>query len=142
MLFRSHCAMIRARVHGTYDAMQFKRVQYDRQIFLQHALSMWRIWRHPGDFLTAYRGTLEYFYWYFHSVSIESFREERYIQSITAGVSTFYVFPARALFHVFSRKDFRSSLVRSLFAMLHRRTAAHEPSPTPSPSRCDTTGSE
>jgi glycosyltransferase involved in cell wall biosynthesis len=59
------CLLFRGRDPGSYDALNFRRIAFDRQVFLRHAVPEWRIWKTPLAFIRAYSGTLMHFYDYF-----------------------------------------------------------------------------
>jgi hypothetical protein len=113
----SPCLLFRGRPPGTYNALQLKRVGYDRVVFSRHALPEWRIWRSPLQLLQAYTGSLQHFYWYFFTVAIaQAERGERSLALRAIG-GAFLVFPFRALFHLVTRPQFRQALLGTIPAV-------------------------
>lgn len=103
--------LFRGRTFGSYDALQARRQWYDRRIFLRHSLPEWRIWRSPLEFLEAYKGTLQHFYWYFLAIAVEAETRGEYRRTLRALKGAVTVFPARAVYHVLRRAELRRALV-------------------------------
>lgn len=103
--------LFRGRTFGSYDALQAQRQWYDRQIFLRHSLPEWRIWRSPLEFLEAYKGTLQHFYWYFLAIVVEAEARGDYRRTLRALWGAVTVFPARAVYHVLRRAELRRALI-------------------------------
>jgi glycosyltransferase involved in cell wall biosynthesis len=120
------CIFCRCRPAGSYDALQWQRISYDRRVFLRHALPEWRIWRSPLDFSHAYAGTLMHFYQYFVDASVErATRGERY-GALRAIVSAFSIFPLRAVYHLVAPRPLRKAFLASI-APRSRRRNLHSP---------------
>ncbi|GAM96385.1 probable glycosyl transferase [alpha proteobacterium U9-1i] len=60
------CILFRGRPARSYDALQRKRIGFDRHVFLRHGLpEAHRLWTGPLDFMRSYHGTLRHYYLYF-----------------------------------------------------------------------------
>jgi hypothetical protein len=60
------CIHFRGRPARSYDALQRKRIGFDRHVFLRHGLpEAHHIWTSPFDFVRSYHGTLRHYYLYF-----------------------------------------------------------------------------
>ncbi|WCS24408.1 glycosyltransferase family 2 protein [Methylobacterium sp. NMS14P] len=105
--------LFRGRVHGSYDQLQYKRLWYDRFIFLRHSIPEWRIWNSPLHFLRAYKGTLQHPYWYFVTVTIAAAAAGQRKQALRAVRGAFSVFPLLTAVHVVTRRDFRRAILAS-----------------------------
>lgn len=103
--------LFRGRSVGSYDALQYKRLWYDRWIFLRHSLPEWRIWGSPRTFLRAYNGTLHHPYWYFVTVTVSASVEGQRERGLRALKGAFSVFPLRTLAHALTRPDFRKAVL-------------------------------
>ncbi|MEQ9505751.1 MAG: glycosyltransferase family 2 protein [Hyphomonas sp.] len=103
--------LFRGREATDYGKMNFHRVQYDRNNFLRNAISEWRIWRSPGEFLRAYTGSISYFYWHFNYLSELAAKTGDVRLARDSVPAAFYVFPFRALAHLVTRPDFRRALL-------------------------------
>jgi hypothetical protein len=111
----------RCRPAGSYDALQRKRIGYDRRVFLRHALPEWRIWRSPLDFSHAYAGTLMHFYCYFVDAAVErAERGERY-GALRAIAAAFGIFPLRAAYHLIAPRPLREAFWASISPRRRRR---------------------
>ncbi|MCA8900539.1 MAG: glycosyltransferase family 2 protein [Hyphomonas sp.] len=103
------CMLFRGRDAVEFDVMSFKRAQFDRRIFLSHALPEWRVWRSPMEFLRGYSGTMSYFYWHFlYLAGLAAERGDAVMARKTVG-GAFYVFPLRATLHAVTRAPFRKA---------------------------------
>ena len=108
------CILFRGRPAGSYDALQRNRINYDRRVFLRHALPEWRIWTSPLDFSRAYSGTLMHFYQYFVDAAVErAARGERY-NSLRAIAIAFGIFPFRAAYHLIAPRPLRKAFWASI----------------------------
>jgi glycosyltransferase involved in cell wall biosynthesis len=104
--------LFRSRPRVTFDALQRRRVWFDRRVFLTHAIPEWRIWRSPLDFMRAYDRSIAHFYSYW--VEAAEARAERGDRKgvLEAVWGAFLVFQARTLFHlVAGRPLFRAVAV-------------------------------
>ncbi|MFT3729331.1 MAG: glycosyltransferase family 2 protein [Terricaulis sp.] len=61
----------RGRYGGTEDALQLRRIAFDRKVFFRHALPEWRIWSSPFELAKAHNNTLGHFYRYFSEAAEE-----------------------------------------------------------------------
>ncbi|RYG38207.1 MAG: glycosyltransferase [Burkholderiales bacterium] len=118
------CILFRGRASGTYDNMALKRVQFDRRVFLRHALPEWRIWRSPIDFLKAYTRNIEFFYWYFAHVAGEHLNRGDNKKAAAAVKGALYVFPLRGMVHLITRPQFRRALLAGLFGKQAAKASA------------------
>lgn len=57
--------LFRGRPARSYDALQRKRIGFDRHVFLRHGLPELRLWTSPLGFMRSYHGTLRHYYLYF-----------------------------------------------------------------------------
>lgn len=108
------CILFRGRASGTYDDMALKRVQFDRRVFLRHALPEWRLWRSPFEFFKAYTRNIEFFYWYFAHVAGEYLKRGDNHKAAAAVRGALYVFPFRGMVHLITRPPFRRALLAGL----------------------------
>lgn len=106
--------LFRTKPDGAFDELYRRRAHFDRVVFLRHALSEWRIWKSPRQFLQAYTGTLSYFFWYFNSVALTHAQGGNPRRALMAIRSAYYVFPMRAFYHTI----FGKRLGRALFLVL------------------------
>ena len=105
------CLWFRSRPYGTYDAIQLKRVKFDRTVFLRHAVPEWRIWRSPFTFLKAYTGTLRHFFDYFVDAAVHRAESGDRRGSTRALIGAFSVFPLRTLYYVIAPKPLRAAVL-------------------------------
>ena len=108
--------LFRTKPDGVFDELYRRRAHFDRVVFLRHALSEWRIWKSPRQFLQAYTGTLSYFFWYFNSIALTHAQSGNSKSALRAIRSAYYVFPLRALYHTILGKN----LGRALFLVLRQ----------------------
>jgi glycosyltransferase involved in cell wall biosynthesis len=109
--------LFRTKPDGVYDEVYRRRAHFDRVVFLRHALSEWKIWKSPRQFLQAYTGTLSYFFWYFNSVALVHAQSGNPKGALSAIGAAYYVFPLRAFYHTISGKN----LGKALFLALRQR---------------------
>jgi glycosyltransferase involved in cell wall biosynthesis len=109
------CILFRGRPAGSFDALQRRRIRYDRRVFLRHALPEWRVWRSPLDFSKAYSGTMMHFYTYFVDAAVERAARGERKEALHAIATAFRVFPLRAAYQLIAplplRKAFWASIV-------------------------------
>jgi glycosyltransferase involved in cell wall biosynthesis len=110
--------LFRTKPDGIYDEVYRRRAHFDRVVFLRHALSEWKIWKSPQQFLQAYTGSLSYFFWYFNSVALTHAQSGNPKSALRAIGSAYYVFPMRAFYHTI----FGKNLGKALFLALRQRT--------------------
>jgi glycosyltransferase involved in cell wall biosynthesis len=108
------CILCRARPAGSYDALQRKRISYDRRVFFRHALPEWRIWRSPLDFSKAYSGTLMHFYTYFVDAAVARAERGERQETLRAIATAFGVFPLRGAYHLIARRPLRMAFWASI----------------------------
>jgi glycosyltransferase involved in cell wall biosynthesis len=102
----------RQRPKGSFDALQRRRVGFDRRVFLRHAIPEWRIWTSFREFHNAYYSTLLHFYSYFENAALQRAERGETTAALIAVLSAFRVFPLRATAHlVLSRKLRRATLL-------------------------------
>lgn len=94
------CVLFRGRPAGSYDALQRRRVGFDRRVFLRHAVPEWRIWKTPMAMSKAYYGTLRHFYLYFADAAEERAARGQKREALGAIWDAARVFPLRAAFHL------------------------------------------
>ncbi|MES1204158.1 MAG: glycosyltransferase family A protein [Pseudomonadota bacterium] len=116
------CVLFRGRPAGSYDALQRRRVKFDRQVFLRHAVPEWRIWKTPKAFTQAYYGTLRHFYLYFADAAEERAGNGQKSEALRAIGDAARVFPLRAAFHVLRPSPIHRAV---------RRILSPTPKPTP-----------
>lgn len=109
------CVMFRGRAPGTYDSLQFRRIGFDRIVFLRHALPERRLWKNPFGLMRAYSRTLWHFYVYFSEAAEDRARRGRRGEALKAIGVAISVFPFRGLFHLIKPG---ATLQRALFAAL------------------------
>jgi glycosyltransferase involved in cell wall biosynthesis len=108
------CILFRGRPPGSYDALQRRRISYDRRVFFRHALPEWRIWKSPIDFSKAYSGTLMHFYQYFVNAAVErAERGERY-EALRAIATALSIFPFRGTYHLMAPRPLREAFRASI----------------------------
>jgi glycosyltransferase involved in cell wall biosynthesis len=110
--------LFRTKPDGVYDELYRRRAHFDRVVFLRHALSEWRIWKSPRQFLQAYTGALSYFFWYFNSVALTHAQSGNPKCALRAVGAAYYVFPMRAFYHTI----FGGNLGKALFLALRQTT--------------------
>jgi len=93
------CVLYRGRPPGSYDALQRRRVGFDRQVFLRHALPEWRIWKSLHAFGSAYSLTLWHFYQYFIEAADDRARRGLRFDAAKAIFAAVSVFPLRGVYH-------------------------------------------
>jgi glycosyltransferase involved in cell wall biosynthesis len=104
--------LFRQRPNGSFDALQRRRVGFDRRVFLRHAVPDWHIWASLREFHNAYYSTLFHFYSYFEDAALERAQRGETTSALSAVLSAFFVFPLRAATHlVLSRKLRRATLL-------------------------------
>jgi glycosyltransferase involved in cell wall biosynthesis len=108
------CILFRGRPPGSYDALQRKRIRYDRRVFFRHAIPEWRIWRSPIDFCKAYSGTLMHFYRYFVDAAVERAQWGERRQALRAIATALSIFPLRAIYHLIARRPLRKAFWASI----------------------------
>jgi glycosyltransferase involved in cell wall biosynthesis len=104
----------RCRPLGSYDALQRKRVGYDRRVFLRHGLPEWRIWKSPLDFSKAYAGTLMHFYQYFVGAAVERAERGDRRGALRAIASAVSILPLHGAWHLVAPRPLRKALWASL----------------------------
>lgn len=109
------CVLFRQRPPGSYDALQRKRVGFDRRVFLRHALPEWRIWGSPKAFIKAYSGTLIYFYWYFVWAALDRANAGQRVAAARCVISAIAILPWRAAYDVVAPGALRTAIRAILF---------------------------
>jgi glycosyltransferase involved in cell wall biosynthesis len=99
--------LFRGRLPRSSDALQWKRVNYCRRVFLRHSLASWQIWRSPLEFSKAYTGTLKHLYMYFFEAAVERATGGNRGPALRAVVAALGIFPLRGTYHLISRPPFR-----------------------------------
>jgi glycosyltransferase involved in cell wall biosynthesis len=107
--------LFRSRPRATYDALQLRRVRFDRTVFFRHAVPAWRVWRSPLEFMRAYHGTIRHFYWYFEDAAHQRSHRGDVKGTFAAIAGAFQVYPLRALFHLVANRPLRRAAVTVLF---------------------------
>lgn len=120
------CVQFRGRPYGTYDALQLRRIKFDRTVFLRHALPERRLWQTPIRFLRAYEGTLRHFYHYFVDAAVTRSAEGDRPGTFRAIAGAFRVFPLRASYHLIAPKELRKALLTSLLPWRARMASAQK----------------
>jgi hypothetical protein len=108
------CLLFRGRPPGSFDAVQRRRISYDRRVFLRHALREWHIWKSPLDFSKAYAGTLMHFYGYFVAAAVERAERGQRCAALRAIASAVSIFPFRGVYHLIAPRPLRKALWASL----------------------------
>jgi glycosyltransferase involved in cell wall biosynthesis len=119
------CILFRARPSGSYDALQRRRIGYDRRVFFRHALPEWQIWRSPIDFSKAYSGTLMHFYRYFVDAAVERAERGERHQALRAIATALSIFPLRGTYHLIAPRPLRKAFWASI-APRRRATGASQ----------------
>jgi glycosyltransferase involved in cell wall biosynthesis len=114
---------VRARPPGSFDALQRRRVGYDRKVFLRHAIPEWRVWRSPVEFLRAHSKVLWHFYTYFEKAALERAEGGDRRGSWGAIGGAFRVFPLRAAAHLVMPTPLRQAFLTNVMASLGLRSA-------------------
>ena len=91
------CILFRQRAPGSYDTLQYRRIAFDRRVFLRHAVPEWKIWTSPIAFARAYSRTMRHFYEYFSEVSEQRAQRGERAGALRAAWIATTVFPLRAL---------------------------------------------
>ena len=118
------CILFRGRPAGSYDALQRKRISYDRRVFFRHALPEWRIWRSPIDLSKASAGTLMHFYRYFVDAAAERAERGERRHALRAIATALSIFPFRGTYHLIAPRPLRKAFWASIVA--RRRTRTNE----------------
>jgi glycosyltransferase involved in cell wall biosynthesis len=108
------CIYFRLRTSGTYDKLQFKRIGFDRRVFLRHAIPEWRIWRSPSEFLNAYWGTMYHYFIYFSARAAHRAEVGDRIGALRAVAICAWIFPLRTIWHAVRPKPIRRGIVGAL----------------------------
>lgn len=106
--------LFRSRPYGSYDALQLRRINFDRRIFLRHSVREWRIWRSPAEWIAAYVGTLRHFFVYFSDAAVARAEAGNRSGATRALWGAFCVFPIRTLFHLIAPRPLRNAIVMLL----------------------------
>jgi glycosyltransferase involved in cell wall biosynthesis len=109
------CILFRGRPPGTYDALQKRRIGFDRKVFLRHALPEWRVWGSPMTFFRAYSTTLRHFYIYFTDAAVDRARDGRRLDALKAIQVAFGILPIRAILDVVRPSQIRTALRAMIF---------------------------
>jgi glycosyltransferase involved in cell wall biosynthesis len=106
--------LFRGRSNGTYDALQLRRVNFDRTVFFRHSIPEWRLWRSPLAYSKAYKGTLIHFFDYFAEASVSRAKSGDRAGAWRAILSAFRVFPLRTAYHLVAPRALRMAAFTSL----------------------------
>jgi glycosyltransferase involved in cell wall biosynthesis len=108
------CLLFRGRAPGTYNRLNYRRIGYDRKVFLRHSVPEWRIWRTPVAFAKAYSSTLAHFYVYFaDAAEANAIRGER-AEALKAAFIAAGILPTRALRHMIRPSPLRHGVAIAL----------------------------
>ncbi|MEJ0059757.1 MAG: glycosyltransferase family 2 protein [Terricaulis sp.] len=105
------CLLFRGREPGTYDALNFKRIAFDRQVFLRHGLPEWRIFKSPLDFSQAYSGTLMHFYNYFVDAADVRAEKGQRLAALKVLLIAWGIFPLRGTLHLMKKTQMQHAFV-------------------------------
>jgi hypothetical protein len=108
------CILFRGRLPGSYDALQRKRIGYDRRVFFRHAIPEWRIWTSPIDFSRAYSGTLMHFFRYFVDAAVARAGRGERLQALRAIATALSIFPIRTAYHLVAPRPLRKAFLASI----------------------------
>jgi glycosyltransferase involved in cell wall biosynthesis len=108
------CILFRGRPPGSYDALQRKRIGYDRRVFFRHAIPEWRIWTSPIDFSRAYSGTLMHFFRYFVDAAVARAARGERLQALRAIATALSIFPIRTAYHLVAPRPLRKAFWASI----------------------------
>jgi glycosyltransferase involved in cell wall biosynthesis len=95
------CILFRGRPPGSYDKLQYRRIAFDRRVFLRHAVREWRIWKSPVAFARAHSRTMNHFYLYFADAAEKRAQRGERGGALRAAWIATSVFPLRALKDLF-----------------------------------------
>lgn len=115
------CLLFRERPYGTYDALNLRRINFDRIVFLRHSVPEWRIWSSPAAYLKAYARTLGHFYQYFVDAAVSRVEAGDHAGAARAISGAFRVFPLRAAYHSLAPRPLRKAVLAVLIPL--RRSA-------------------
>ena len=113
------CVMFTHRDIGTFDALQLRRIEYDKVVFYRYALRWWWLWRSPMEYCRAYSGTLMHFYRYFADAALERAEHGQRWSAMKAVFHAAGIFPLRTLKHLCSDTKLRHAVALSLSVRLH-----------------------
>lgn len=110
------CVMFTHRAIGTFDALQLRRVKFDRLVFNRYAWRWLHLWRSPMEFMRAYSGTVMHYYRYFVDAALERAERGERGPAMQAAWQAIRIFPFRAAKHLTSDTRLRHAVVTALFA--------------------------
>lgn len=108
------CILFRQRAPGSYDTLQYRRIAFDRRVFLRHSLPEWKIWSTPMAFARAHSRTMRHFYDYFAAASEKRAQRGERAGALRAAWIATSVFPLRAARDLFVRSPFRRGVVGAI----------------------------
>jgi glycosyltransferase involved in cell wall biosynthesis len=112
------CVLFTHRDIGTFDALQLRRIKYDRRVFHRYALRWWFLWRSPMDYSRAYSGTLMHYYKYFSMAALERAERGERWPAIKAIFRAMRIFPLRSLKHLVGDTPLRRAMGLALSVRL------------------------
>lgn len=109
------CILFRGRPPGSYDALQHRRIAFDRQVFLRHAIPEWRVWNSFMAFFRAYSSTMRHFYTYFSDAAEVRALEGRRKDALRAMAIAAGVLPIRAAVNLLRPSPMQRALKAIMF---------------------------
>jgi glycosyltransferase involved in cell wall biosynthesis len=100
----------RGRPGGTEDALQLRRIRFDRKVFFRHAVPEWRIWGSPLEFAKAHNNTLGHFYRYFSEAAAERAAAGQRGYALRTAFTAVSILPFRAAGDLFRTSALRRAL--------------------------------
>ena len=100
----------RGRPGGTEDALQLRRIRFDRKVFFRHAVPEWRIWGSPLEFAKAHNNTLGHFYRYFSEAAAERAAAGQRGYALRTALTAVSILPFRAAGDLFRTSALRRAL--------------------------------
>lgn len=104
------CLLFRGRPAGSNDALQRKRIGFDRLVFLRHSLPELRLWKSPIDYMRAYHLTLRYYYTYFIDRANHFVRHGQRFEGVKALTTVFVNMPLLSIADLFRDSEMREAI--------------------------------
>lgn len=116
----AQCLLFRGRPIRSYDALQRKRIGFDRFVFLRHGLPELHLWKTPFDFVRSYHRTLWHYYIYFIDKAIWYMEQGQRGEAIRTITTPIINLPLLTIADLFRRSDMRNALVNIIRGRVER----------------------
>ena len=104
------CLLFRGRAPGSFDKLNFRRIGFDRRIFVRHVFTEWRIWT-PTSLSRAYSGTMMHFFTYFSEAADARAQRGERIGALRAVSIAAWIFPLRTVWHLVRSSPLRQAMI-------------------------------